>query len=93
MKGYVYIENGRVVVNEEKRPEPTGFEDDPYLFYLGSLSIWKKKSIEVENVKKIEYKTHTVHYYTHDKGMTEIISGEKYEFKKHKDKIIIIDYA
>lgn len=102
MKGYTYIEKDRVVVNTEKKPiaPPSVLSSGSAMEYYRDfeehkqdLSVWNDSCIEVENVKKIEYRTHTVWYYTHDKGMTEIIFGELYECKKFNDKIILIDYA
>ena len=49
MKGIFYIHNNRPVIAAERKPEPPGFEDDPYLFYLEQVQEWERQLIVAEN--------------------------------------------
>ena len=53
-KGYFYFHNNRPVIAAERRPEPAGFEDDPYLFYLEQVHDWESQVVEAENAVKMK---------------------------------------
>jgi len=52
-QGYVYIHEGKVVVNPERRPEKPPFYryHSFVLYYNKALSAWEKNLVEVENVE------------------------------------------
>jgi len=55
MKGYAYIENGIVVVNEVYKPEEADFAPNigvNWEEYLEALSAWNDSCIEARNVFK-----------------------------------------
>ena len=47
--GYFYFHYNLPVISTERRPEPAGFEDDPYLFYLEQVQEWARQLIVAEN--------------------------------------------
>ena len=56
MKGYAYIENGIVVVNEVYKPEEADFAPNigvNWEEYLEALSAWNDSCIEVENAHDV----------------------------------------
>ena len=87
--GILYQIDGKIVCNEREKPLKPGYLTKyGYMLYLRP---WLSDCKDVVNVKSIQYRTHKVWYYTHDKGMTEIILPEKVLFVPEGEGVRIVE--